>query len=242
MSTRTTYYNLTKPDADEHVLRTVINQNYDAIDLQMHANAQAAQEAAEISADEYDTTATYNPGDFCIYQNTLYKMTAAGTTSGDFDPTKWTATTIAAAFEPKHTWSLFETITADGNERAYDRQMPANVTGILLRINALQASTASTVGLQVKHTGDTTWETAASVSNGMATTEDRCFFIEYSKDGNLWRSTHSQSSAGEGAKTISSRYGTFKITNLALTDIRVVASTSGAYFTQNSTIAIYIRQ
>ena len=46
MSTRTTYYNLTKPDADEHVLRTVINQNYDAIDLQMHANAQAAKEAA----------------------------------------------------------------------------------------------------------------------------------------------------------------------------------------------------
>ena len=240
MSTRTTYYNLTKPDAGEHVLRTVINQNYDAIDLQMHANAQAAEEAAHISADEYDENTSYIKGDFCIYENTLCK--ANKNTSGPFTAADWDATTIAAAFEPKHTWELFETITADGNERAYDRQMPTNVTGIFLRINTMQASTASTVGLQVKHTGDTTWDTAASVSNGIVTTEDRYFFIEYSKDGNLWRSTYSQSSAGEGAKTISSRYGTFKITNLALTDIRVIASISGAYFTQNSTIEIYIRR
>lgn len=44
-------------------------------------------------ADEYDDTQTYNKGDVVIYKNTLYICTTNNTT-GDFDPTKWTATTV----------------------------------------------------------------------------------------------------------------------------------------------------
>ena len=44
-------------------------------------------------ADEYDDTHTYNAGDVTIYGNTLYICNTNNTT-GDFDPSKWTATTI----------------------------------------------------------------------------------------------------------------------------------------------------
>jgi len=44
-------------------------------------------------ADEYDDTHTYNTGDVTIYDNTLYICNTNNTT-GTFDPSKWTATTI----------------------------------------------------------------------------------------------------------------------------------------------------
>ena len=44
-------------------------------------------------ADEYDDTHTYNIGDITIYGNTLY-ICQDDNVTGDFDPTKWTATTV----------------------------------------------------------------------------------------------------------------------------------------------------
>lgn len=43
--------------------------------------------------DEYDSIASYTAGDYCIYEGALYKCNAA--TTGDFDATKWDATTAA---------------------------------------------------------------------------------------------------------------------------------------------------
>lgn len=43
-------------------------------------------------SDSYDPTTAYVKGDLCIYENALYICTAP--TTGDFDPSKWTATTI----------------------------------------------------------------------------------------------------------------------------------------------------
>ena len=238
MSTRTTYYNLTKPDADEHVLRTVINQNYDAIDLQMHANAQAAQEAAEISADEYDTTATYNPGDFCIYQNTLYKCNA--TTTGACDPTKWTATTIAEAFEPKHTWVLFETLTADGTERTvYSSDLPENVSGIMVNCTTQAGSTNLTLALGGSFDG-TTWETIGTVSNGI-NTGIRYSRFWYFKDGNLWYSQDTAAlTATNSSATSTERFDAVHIGD-KLKKVRIYAPT-GNVLPNNSSYEIYIRQ
>lgn len=44
-------------------------------------------------ADEYDDTQTYNKGDVVIYKNTLYICNTNNTT-GAWDATKWTATTV----------------------------------------------------------------------------------------------------------------------------------------------------
>lgn len=43
-------------------------------------------------SDSYDPTAAYVKGDLCIYENVLYICTAP--TTGTFDPSNWTATTI----------------------------------------------------------------------------------------------------------------------------------------------------
>lgn len=51
---------------------------------------------SESITDAYDNTATYDVGDFCIYENTLYKCNTAIATPEDFDSTKWTQTTIMA--------------------------------------------------------------------------------------------------------------------------------------------------
>lgn len=42
----------------------------------------------------YDNTATYEIGDFCIYNNTLYRCTTAITVAEDFDNTHWTQTSV----------------------------------------------------------------------------------------------------------------------------------------------------
>lgn len=46
-------------------------------------------------SDAYDDTATYAVNDLCIYNNVLYRCTTAVTAAEAFDPSKWTATTLA---------------------------------------------------------------------------------------------------------------------------------------------------
>ena len=240
MSTRTTYYNLTKPDADEHVLRTVINQNYDAIDLQMHANAEAAKEAAAISADEYDTTATYNPGDFCIYQNTLYKCSA--TTTGAFDPTKWTATTIAAAFEPRHTWMLLETITADGNSQRVESILPANCTGVIMKYHLTPGATDSAGFHSVKFLNESGRLTFDYLS-AIVTNADRYGEARIIADGNFWQAEYT-SAAANAASTLTEyiRQTAFIITDNKLENIRFDTTGSPAVnIPAGSTFEIYVR-
>lgn len=45
----------------------------------------------------YDNTATYAVGDYVVYEYDLYKCTTAVSTAEEFDPTKWTQTTVTNA-------------------------------------------------------------------------------------------------------------------------------------------------
>lgn len=47
-----------------------------------------------VGGEAYDDTSTYAVGDFCIYENTLYRCITAVTTAEEFDSTKWSATTV----------------------------------------------------------------------------------------------------------------------------------------------------
>lgn len=47
-------------------------------------------------SDAYDNTATYAVGDYCIYNDTLYRCTTAISTPEDFNPAHWTETSIDA--------------------------------------------------------------------------------------------------------------------------------------------------
>lgn len=47
-----------------------------------------------VGGDAYDSTATYEIGDFCIYNNTLYRCTTAISTAEAWNSTHWTDTNI----------------------------------------------------------------------------------------------------------------------------------------------------
>lgn len=98
MATQTQHFNLTKPDWEDRASISVLNANTDIIDAQMYDNEQSAANAIGNMAAEYDDTATYAVGDFCIYSEVLYKCVTAVTVAEAFDSTKWTPTTAAENF------------------------------------------------------------------------------------------------------------------------------------------------
>lgn len=85
MATYTTNYNLAKPDLEDAVDIRVINDDLDIIDSAI-SNARAL--AANIG-NNYNTTVSYNVGNYCIYNNVLYKCVQQTTAGEAFDPTKW---------------------------------------------------------------------------------------------------------------------------------------------------------
>lgn len=76
-------------------VNTDIDYTTDLADFTDKTTLGAIKETAKDKnvADEYDSTQTYNKGDVVIYKNTLYICTTNNTT-GTWDATKWTATTI----------------------------------------------------------------------------------------------------------------------------------------------------
>lgn len=52
----------------------------------------------DIISDGYDSTHTYNVGDYCIHEDVLYKCNTASTT-GTWDSSKWDAVTVADELE-----------------------------------------------------------------------------------------------------------------------------------------------
>ena len=240
MSTRTTYYNLTKPDADEHVLRTVINQNYDAIDLQMHANAEAAKDAAESLAAAYDETASYSAGDFCIYQNKLLKANAS--TTGTFNPADWDETTIEAEFEPKGTWTLYETYTVDTGAATIQRPLPAKVKGIFVHCTLAAGAANASFGVVIQFSNN--MRRSISDQDNVIQTSTIYVIGQYIRDGaNFWSGFLSErSTVGTGNQPIRERMDNFYLTDLFPTLVEFRTQTSGQVIPTGSVFKIYVKQ
>lgn len=98
MATQTNNYGLTKPAWDEMVDVSVLNDNSDIIDAQMHANETMAAQSVANMADAYDATATYQTGDYCTYGGKLYQANTDISTAEAFDNTHWDETTAAEHF------------------------------------------------------------------------------------------------------------------------------------------------
>ena len=97
MATQTTYYNLTKPDLTDLVDVTVLNGNADIIDQKIFEASQSGGAAMIESSVEATTTSAhaYAVGDYFIYNNTLYAVTAAIAVGDTITPgTNCTATTV----------------------------------------------------------------------------------------------------------------------------------------------------
>lgn len=68
-----------------------------------------------LGTDEYDSTSTYATGDYCIYDNTLYKCSTAINTPEDFNSNHWTEIRILEEIdEIKENANLKENIITAG--------------------------------------------------------------------------------------------------------------------------------
>ena len=67
--------------------------------------------------EEFSKLRKYDVGDYCIYDNVLYKCTTAITTEGDWDSTKWIATSVTKeiASVAKEIASVNSNLTASDN-------------------------------------------------------------------------------------------------------------------------------
>ena len=94
MATTTNYYGLSKPSYNEVADIEVINANMDKIDTQMKNNSDGVNFAKGISSDAYDNSRPYAVGDYCIYDNKLYRCITAIKSAEAFNVEKWRQTTV----------------------------------------------------------------------------------------------------------------------------------------------------
>ena len=60
--------------------------------------------------DEYSNTLIYEIGDYCIYDNLLYKCTTSILEPEEFDSNKWIKTTISAELKKRLEFEVVEVI------------------------------------------------------------------------------------------------------------------------------------
>jgi hypothetical protein len=87
MATITERFGFTKPAGNDPASIVPLNSNTDLIE-------QYLGRTQDMIAPLYDDTATYDVGDYAIYNNIVYECTTAVSTAEPFDSTKWTATSI----------------------------------------------------------------------------------------------------------------------------------------------------
>lgn len=174
---QTTYYKLSEPEYGENIDVALINGNMDVIDTALHR-------ARTRTTDVYSEQASYKIGDFVIYQDTLYRCTAD--TSGVWDISKWQATTIADAFEPKHTWELLDTITTTTGQIVIDKDIPDGTTSIFIRMFEKAGTTenAGHVYVAVRFEAAPTTSVTTAFFTNMITNADRYATHDLVMDGN----------------------------------------------------------
>ena len=227
----TTNYNMSKPEYTDAADIAPISGNMDTIDTALH-------KARTRDADLYDEQTTYNIGDYCIYADVLYRCKSLSVT-GAWDSTKWDATTISEAFEPKHVWQLFDTVTADGTAATLRVQLPVNVNGVFVRIQTAAAASFAQFGAVVMTTarhgiGDLPDFIQTSASYGL---------LKYAREGNFWEGFLSQRTGGpQGSPAITERIDNFVIDDADASYIEFRTQTSGAVLPNGSTFQIYVRR
>ena len=63
----------------------------------------------QLITNQYDSTQTYSVGDYCIYNNILYKCIIAINIAESWNPSKWTATNISVELENRLEFETVDT-------------------------------------------------------------------------------------------------------------------------------------
>lgn len=120
MATYTSHYNLKKPATTDPVLVGDLNDNFDTIDQKIYeamSSGGSATGMIEQASESTDTSAhAYSIGEHFIYNNTLYRATAAIAIGDTITPgTNCTAVTVAGELEGKQNTLTFDSTPTDGS-------------------------------------------------------------------------------------------------------------------------------
>jgi len=110
----------------------------------------ALLDLAEQLSDEYDATATYDVGDYCIHENKLYKCTTAIATAEAWNSAHWTATTVGAELGAKvNTSDIVNNLTSTATDQplsAAQGKALNDKIGALVKSKTLQSVTTDANG------------------------------------------------------------------------------------------------
>ena len=95
MATSTTNYNLVKPDYNESADIEVINSNMDIIDEALNS---LSNRISNTVSDYWNNSTIYEVGQYCIYDNKLWKCLVQHSGQTPTEGTYWTQTSIDKEF------------------------------------------------------------------------------------------------------------------------------------------------
>ena len=127
--------------------------------------------------DEFNSSLTYVVGDFCIYNNTLYKCTTAIDTAGEWDEFKWEATTVATELSLGSDNSV--TLTRAEYDALSDEEKDSNTTYYISDEDA-QSNAFSVPFTSDKYTATNTGDALIEVKTKLEETNsnlENCFII-----------------------------------------------------------------
>ena len=100
-----------QPSLSANLLKKEFDKGNETIKTAFNNQVDDLNEVVENIADEYDNTLTYKVGDYCIYENKLYKCITEITTPESFDSSKWESVRIVDEINNKFEWKFLKSVT-----------------------------------------------------------------------------------------------------------------------------------
>lgn len=126
-------------------------------------------------ADAYSSSATYAVGDYCIYNNTLYKCSTAITTAEAWTPAHWTATTVADELHGKlGPADVVDNLTSGGTTVPLSAEQGKAIYDRLIKMTYTEISTLDDLK---------TYLNDRAVEAGLFSTIDVCFGLTTTING-----------------------------------------------------------
>ena len=193
-------------------------------------------------SDKYLSTKTYNKGDFCIYNNQLYRCNDDNVT-GSWNSSKWNSTTIAESFEPVPIWELHGTVTSDGTEAIIQETFTIPVKGFFIEIKLEENASDASFGVVAQFNDTNNSRRSVGDLTAAITTSVGYSNAKFEKNGNFWSGWITTPSAQYGAAALNMRNDGYIFDvdgDINLVEFRT--QTTGAVIPEGSTFKIYVRR
>lgn len=202
----------------------------------------AINKVVSIIDDKYSSSRTYNKGDFCINNNSLYRCNEDGIT-GSWDSSKWDITTIGESFEPKPIWELHGTVTADGTSSIIQENFSVPVKGFFVEAKLEESVSDASFGIVAQFNDESNSRRSVGDLSAAITSSVGYLTAKFEQEGNLWLgwiTTPSPQYTAGARNTRNDGYALDIEGEIELIEFRT--QTTSAVIPENSTFKIYVRR